>query len=266
MPNRIENKFTKLKQESRAALITYVMAYDPDRETSLDIIKELPKAGADILEIGMPFSDPMADGPSIQKAAIRALKAGAKIKGVLEIVSAFRKTDDITPVVLMGYYNPLLNYGLEKFVMDAKESGVDGLLIVDLPPEEDDELFNLTKEKHIALIKLVTPTTDEARLKVILKKASGFIYYVSITGVTGTRSADTSSVKESVLAIRKHTNLPVAVGFGIKDAKAVSEIAKFSDAVVVGSALVNKISENPGSAKEEIKALTKSLAQGKKPI
>lgn len=241
---RIEQKFNELKKQKRAALITYVMAFDPDREKSLAILKGLPDAGADIIELGMPFSDPMADGAVIQKAAIRALKAGAKLSGILDIVRSFRKGNSSTPLILMGYYNPLLNYGLEKFVSDAKSSGVDGLLIVDLPPEEDDELYKLTKKQDIALIKLATPTSDAKRLKVITKKASGFLYYVAVAGVTGTKSASYDSIEGAVKNIRKVTDLPVAVGFGIKTANDVAAVAKHADGVVVGSALVNKIAED----------------------
>ncbi len=241
MTERIKKKFAELKKQNRAGLVTYTMAYDKDYQTSLDILKNLPKAGADIIELGMPFSDPMADGPTIQEAALRAFAAGAKLKGVLEIVEKFRKEDDKTPIILMGYYNPLYNYGLEKFVVDAKRSGVDGLLIVDLPPEEDSELYKITKSNNIALIKLATPTTDEKRMAVIAKKATGFIYYVAVAGVTGTKSASYASIADAVKLIKKHSNLPVAVGFGIKSKEDVQQVAKYADAVVVGSELIKQI-------------------------
>ncbi|MCE3232536.1 MAG: trpA [Rickettsiaceae bacterium] len=241
--NRLKTKFDTVKQQNRSALITYIMAYDPNLTKSSKILNGLPEAGADIIELGMPFSDPMADGPTIQEAAIRALDAGAKLSKILEMVAKFRKNNDHTPIVLMGYYNPLQNYGLKKFVSDAKKSGVDAFLIVDLPPEEDLELYACTESEGISLIKLVTPTTDDKRLKIITEKASGFIYYVAVAGVTGTKSATYDSIGAAVERIRRHTYLPIAVGFGIKTPKDVKQVAKHSDAVVVGSSLVSKIAD-----------------------
>ena len=210
---RIENKFLDLKKQARSGLVTYIMAYDHDRDTAQYLLNNLPKSGADFIELGMPFSDPMADGVIIQDAAIRALKAGAKLNNILQMVSEFRKQDDITPIILMGYYNPLQKYGLKRFTVDAKNAGVDAFLIVDLPPEEDDELYCITQEHNINLIKLVTPTTDEDRLRLIAKKASGFIYYVSVAGVTGTKSASYESVDLAIQKIKNHIKIPVAVGF-----------------------------------------------------
>jgi len=246
--NRIEATFKDLKQQNRPALITYIMAYDPDLATSQEILNGLPEAGADIVELGMPFSDPMADGPTIEEAGIRALKAGAKVSGIVEMVRSFRKNNNETPIVLMGYYNPIQNYGLERFAKEAGNAGVDGLLIVDLPPEEDEELYNITKANGINLIKLASPTSNDERLKLISKKASGFLYYVAVAGVTGAKSASYDSIGDAVFRIKKHTDIPVAVGFGIKTAEDVKAVGKHADAVVVGSALVNKIAES-GSKK-----------------
>ena len=202
------------------------MAGDPDPKTSLDIIKALPKAGADIIEIGMPFTDPMADGPSIQAAGLRALKAGMTLKKTLEMVRGFRKDDDATPLVLMGYYNPIYIYGVDKFLVDAKTAGVDGLIIVDLPPEEDDELCLPAMKAGLNFIRLATPTTDDKRLPAVLANTSGFVYYVSITGITGARSADSKAVGEAVARIKRHTKLPVCVGFGIRTPEAARAIAE----------------------------------------
>lgn len=259
MSTRIKQRFDALKQEKRAALVTFTMAYDPDLATSLGVLKSLPAAGADIIELGMPFSDPMADGPAIQEAGIRALKAGAKLAGVLDMARQFREGEKDTPLVLMGYYNPVQSFGLEKFVDAARDAGVDGLIIVDLPPEEDKPLFALTQKSGIALIKLVTPTTDEARLKVILPTAGGFLYYVAVAGVTGTKSASQGSIQTAVSMIKKHTDLPVAVGFGINTADNVAQVAKAADAVVVGSALVKTLS-NKGE--EAALAFVGQLAEG----
>ncbi len=239
--SRLDKKFESLKEQGKAALVTYVMAFDPNYTDSCTILQGLPAAGADIIELGMPFSDPMADGPTIQKAAIRALKAGSKMDKTLQMVAQFRENNDHTPVILMGYYNPICHYGVDEFVKNASESGVDGLLIVDLPIEEDDELFASTKKVNMALIKLITPTTDEARLKKILEKASGFLYYVAVAGVTGTKSASYDSIESAVARIKKHTNIPVAVGFGIKTATDVAQVGKHADAVVVGSSIVDKV-------------------------
>ena len=258
---RIENKFSQLKQQARAGLVTYIMAYDNDRDTSQYLLNNLPKNGADFIELGMPFSDPVADGVIIQDAAIRALKAGAKLKNILQMVSDFRMKDDVTPIILMGYYNPLQKYGLEKFTFDAKKAGVDAFLIVDLPPEEDEELFIITKKNKINLIKLVTPTTDDDRLQLIAKKASGFIYYVSVAGVTGTKSASYDSVDVAIKKIKKHITIPVAVGFGIKTKEDVKAISRYSDAVIVGSSLIKKLQED---GKESVLSFVKNLSNGLK--
>lgn len=243
---RLQNKFTEVKAQNRAALITYIMAYAPDKETSLSALKGLPSAGADIIELGLPFSDPMADGPVIQKAAQTALNMGAKLSGVLEMVASFRKNDSETPIILMGYYNPLQNYGLKKFTADAATAGVDGLLIVDLPPEEEHELKSASESENIAWIRLIAPTTGEERIKTIIKSASGFIYYVAVSGVTGTKSATTESINDAVAKIKKYTSIPIAVGFGIKSANDVNNIAQCADGVVVGSAIVKELSDNNG--------------------
>ena len=259
MTKRIDDKFESLKKEGRSALVTYIMACDPDYETSLKILKELPKSGADIIELGLAFADPMADGPTIEAASVRALSSGFKLSRMFEMVIEFRKTDNTTPIIVMGYYNPILNYGLEEFTKKAKESGIDGFLIVDLPPEEDEELFNITKKEELSLIKLATPTTDKKRLQKIVSKASGFLYYVAVAGITGSKSASYESIKNAVNEIKESTDLPIAVGFGIKTPESVKEIAKYSDAVVVGSALVNKINESPEESLSFVKDLRNAL-------
>ncbi len=256
---RLQTKFSQTKAQNRVALVTYIMAYAPDFETSFAVLKGLPGAGADIIELGLPFSDPMADGPIIQKAAQMALANGAKMRNILDMVAEFRKTNLDTPIILMGYYNPLLNYGLEKFTADSASSGVDGLLIVDLPPEEEHDLKSATEKASLAWIRLVTPTTGEDRLKTIIKSASGFIYYVAVAGVTGTISASYESIGAAVDNIRKHTDIPIAVGFGIKSANDVSEVGKVADAVVVGSAIIKEILS--GTTKSTL-ALVKDLAGG----
>src|SRR4029079_5101861 len=223
---RIDKRFAALKQEGRAALVTFTMAGDPDYATSLAIAKELPKAGADVIELGMPFTDPMADGPAIQAAGLRALKAGQDMKKTLALVREFRGTDDGTPIVLMGYYNPIYIYGVDKFLVDAKAAGVDGLIVVDLPPEEDDELCVPALKAGLNFIRLATPTTDDRRLPAVLNNTSGFVYYVSITGITGSASPDPSRVSAAVGRIKKHTKLPVAVGFGVRDAASARAIAE----------------------------------------
>jgi tryptophan synthase alpha chain len=238
---RIDARFAELAKQGRPAFVTFLMAGDPDPKTSLDIIKALPKAGADIIEIGMPFTDPMADGPSIQAAGLRALKAGMTLKKTLEMVRGFRKDDDATPLVLMGYYNPIYIYGVDKFLADAKTAGVDGLIIVDLPPEEDGELYLPALERGLAFIRLATPTTDDRRLPKVLAHTSGFIYYVSITGITGAAAPVALEVGDAVARLRRHTDLPVAVGFGIRRPEQAAEIARVADAAVVGSALVDLI-------------------------
>jgi len=236
---RIDARFAQLKQEGRAAFVTFLMAGDPDLATSLEIIKALPKAGADVIEIGMPFTDPMADGPSIQAAGLRALHAGTTLKKTLAMVGDFRRQDDTTPLVLMGYYNPIYIYGVDRFLADAKSAGVDGLIVVDLPPEEDSELCVPAMKAGLNFIRLATPTTDDKRLPAVLANTSGFVYYVSVTGITGSASADSSAVGEAVARIKRHTELPVCVGFGIRTPDAARAIANHADGAVVGSALVD---------------------------
>jgi len=238
---RIDARFADLARQGRSAFVTFLMAGDPDPKTSLDIIKGLPKAGADIIEIGMPFTDPMADGPSIQAAGLRALKAGMTLRKTLELVRGFRKDDDATPLVLMGYYNPIYIYGVDKFLADARTAGVDGLIIVDLPPEEDTELCIPAMKAGLNFIRLATPTTDDKRLPAVLANTSGFVYYVSITGITGSASADSNAVGEAVARIKRHTKLPVCVGFGIRTPDAARAIAENANGAVVGTALVDAL-------------------------
>ncbi|WP_024575633.1 MULTISPECIES: tryptophan synthase subunit alpha [unclassified Afipia] len=241
MTTRIDTRFAELKKEGRAAFVTFVMCGDPDLATSLEIIKALPKAGADIIEIGMPFTDPMADGPAIQAAGLRALKAGTTLKKTLGVVRDFRAGDNTTPIVLMGYYNPIYIYGVDKFLADAKSAGVDGLIIVDLPPEEDTELCIPAMQAGLNFIRLATPTTDDKRLPAVLANTSGFVYYVSITGITGSASADTAQVSAAVARIKRHTQLPVCVGFGIRTPDAARGIAQAANGAVVGSALIDAL-------------------------
>jgi tryptophan synthase alpha chain len=238
---RIDARFAELAKQGRSAFVTFLMAGDPDPKTSLDILKALPKAGADVIEIGMPFTDPMADGPSIQAAGLRALKAGMTLKKTLEMVRGFRKDDNTTPLVLMGYYNPIYIYGVDKFLADAKSAGVDGLIIVDLPPEEDTELCIPAMKAGLNFIRLATPTTDDKRLPAVLANTSGFVYYVSITGITGSASADSTAVGEAVARIKRHTKLPVCVGFGIRTPDAARAIAENANGAVVGTALVDAL-------------------------
>ena len=244
MTTRIEDRFRALKEEGRPAFVTFVMAGDPDHETALEIARALPAAGADIIELGMPFSDPMADGPAIQKAGLRALQAGASLKKTLSLVRAFREGDQTTPIVLMGYFNPIYIYGVETFVADALEAGVDGLIVVDLPPEMDDELCLPALDKGLNFIRLATPTTDDKRLPAVLKNTSGFVYYVSITGITGSAAPDADKVAAAVGRIKKHTDLPVCVGFGVTSADQAREIGKGANGVVVGSAIVKAIEQS----------------------
>ena len=241
MTTRIDARFAELKRQGRPAFVTFLMAGDPDPATSLAIIKALPGAGADIIEIGMPFTDPMADGPSIQAAGLRALKAGMTLKKTLEMVRGFRAHDNATPLVLMGYYNPIYIHGVDRFLVDAKSAGVDGLIIVDLPPEEDTELCLPAMQAGLNFIRLATPTTDDRRLPAVLANTSGFVYYVSITGITGSASADSSVVGEAVARIKRHTRLPVCVGFGIRTPQAARAIAEHADGAVVGTALVDAL-------------------------
>jgi len=253
---RIDARFADLAKQGRSAFVTFLMAGDPDPKTSLDIIKALPKAGADVIEIGMPFTDPMADGPSIQAAGLRALKAGMTLKKTLEMVRGFRKDDDTTPLVLMGYYNPIYIYGVDKFLADAKSAGVDGLIIVDLPPEEDTELCIPAMKAGLNFIRLATPTTDDKRLPAVLANTSGFVYYVSIAGITGGASADSKAVGEAVARIKRHTKLPVCVGFGIRTPDAARAIAENANGAVVGTALVDALR---GSLDAEGRATSKTV-------
>jgi tryptophan synthase alpha chain len=269
MTTRIDARFAELKQQGRSAFVTFLVAGDPDPTTSLDIVKALPKAGADIIEIGMPFTDPMADGPSIQAAGLRALRAGMTLKKTLEMVRAFRTGDNATPVVLMGYYNPIYIYGVDKFLADAKSAGIDGLIIVDLPPEEDTELCLPAMKAGLNFIRLATPTTDDKRLPAVLANTSGFVYYVSITGITGAASADAKVVGEAVSRIKRHTALPVCVGFGIRTPESARGIAEKADGAVAGTALVDVLRGSldtedraTGSTVSAVADLVASLAQG----
>jgi tryptophan synthase alpha chain len=243
---RIDRRFAELKAQGRAALVTFVTAGDPDPKTSLALVKALPQAGADVIELGMPFTDPMADGPAIQAASLRALAAGQTMRKTLALVRQFRNGDDTTPVVLMGYYNPIYVYGVDRFLTDAKSAGVDGLIVVDLPPEEDDELCLPALRAGLNFIRLATPTTDDKRLSAVLANTSGFVYYVSITGITGTAAPDLAKVAAAVVRLKRHTDLPVAVGFGVRTASDVRALAQAADGVVVGSALVRAIEQSLG--------------------
>ncbi len=238
---RIDHCFERLGKEKRSGLITFVTAGDPNPNVSLELIRQLPAVGADIIELGMPFTDPIADGPSIQASSMRALQAGASMVKTLKLVEAFRAHDEITPIVFMGYYNPIYIYGRDKFLFDAIRAGVDGLIVVDLPPEEDEELCVPALKAGLNFIRLATPTTDNHRLKSVLNNTSGFVYYVSITGITGTHEANASLVESDVRRIKQHTDLPVAVGFGIKTQQNAAAIARVADAAVVGSAIVDRI-------------------------
>ncbi|MBX8799923.1 tryptophan synthase subunit alpha [Ochrobactrum sp. MR28] len=241
MTRRMDEKFAALRAEGRPALVTYFMGGDPDYATSVEIMKALPKAGADVIEIGMAFSDPMADGPAIQAAALRALHAGQTLPKALQMVRDFRVSDDTTPIVLMGYYNPIYIYGVERFIKDALEAGIDGLIVVDLPPEMDNELCIPAIKAGINFIRLATPTTDAKRLPKVLENTSGFVYYVSMNGITGSALADTTQVSEAVARIKSHTDLPVCVGFGVRTAEQAQAIGASADGVVVGSAIVAAI-------------------------
>ncbi len=238
---RIDARFAACAAQGRAALVTFVMAGDPDPATSLELIKALPAAGADVIEVGMPFTDPMADGPSIQAAGLRALKAGMTLSKTIDLVAKFRDFDPDTPIVLMGYFNPIYVYGVDRFLADAKRAGVDGLIIVDLPPEEDSELCLPALKAGLNFIRLATPTTDDRRLPAVLNNTSGFVYYVSITGITGAAIPDYSKVADAVKRIKGHTDLPVAVGFGVKNAQTAASIAAHADGVVVGTALIDAL-------------------------
>jgi tryptophan synthase alpha chain len=269
MTTRIDHRFTELKAAGRAALVTFLTAGDPDPETSLAILRALPEAGAYVVELGMPFTDPMADGPAIQMSSQRALKAGQTLKKTLDMVRAFRKTENSTPIVLMGYYNPIYIYGVERFLTDAKSAGVDGLIVVDLPPEEDEELCLPALAAGLNFIRLATPTTDDKRLPAVLANTSGFVYYVSITGITGAATPDPGKVTGAVARIKRHTGLPVAVGFGVRTAEQAAAIASGADGVVVGSALVSALKasldrDDKATAKtvEAVTRLVAELARG----
>ena len=269
MTTRIEARFATLKREGRAALVTFLTAGDPDPATSLEILRALPQAGADMIELGMPFTDPMADGPAIQASSLRALKAGQNMQKTLAMVAEFRQADAATPIVLMGYYNPIYIYGVARFLVDAKAAGVDGLIVVDLPPEEDEELCLPALKAGLNFIRLATPTTDDKRLPAVLANTSGFVYYVSITGITGMAAPDTGKVSAAVSRIKRHTGLPVAVGFGVRTAAQARAIAEVADGVVVGSALVDALRHSldgdmkaTGSSVKAVTDLVVGLAQG----
>ncbi len=269
MTTRIDARFAAVKQEHRAALVTFTMAGDPDYDAALAILKALPAAGADVIELGMPFTDPMADGPAIQAAGLRALKAGQNMKRTLALVRDFRRGDETTPIVLMGYYNPIYIYGVERFLADAKSAGVNGLIVVDLPPEEDAELCLPALAAGVNFIRLATPTTDDRRLPTVLKNTSGFVYYVSITGITGSAAPDAGKVADAVVRIKRHTTLPVCVGFGVRTAEQAAALARGADGVVVGSALVDAVRKTlspDGKATSAtvpaVADLVRTLAQG----
>ena len=266
---RIDRRFAGLRRKARPGLVTFITAGDPDYDTSLAILRALPDAGADVIEIGMPFSDPMADGPAIQAAGLRALKGGQTLRRTLELVRSFRETDADTPIVLMGYYNPIFIYGPERFLADAKSAGVDGLIVVDLPPEADDELCIPALNAGLNFIRLATPTTDEKRLPAVLANTSGFVYYVSIAGITGTAAPDTGRVAAAVDRIKRHTDLPVAVGFGVRTPEQAAAIGRTADAVVVGTVLVSAVAASLDAANqatprtvEAVTELVRALSQG----
>ncbi|HWM61503.1 MAG TPA: tryptophan synthase subunit alpha [Rhizomicrobium sp.] len=262
--SRLAAKFAVLKKEGRAAFVPFITAGDPDMETSFAILEKLPGAGADIIELGMPFTDPMADGPAVQASSVRALKSGASMTRVLEMVKKFRKTDKTTPIVLMGYYNPIHAYGTSRFAKDVAAAGVDGLIVVDLPLEEDEVLRLPAQAQGVDLVRFVTPTTDDTRLKRIVTEASGYLYYVSVAGVTGTKAVPEDEVRAAMARVRSATGLPCTVGFGIRSKEQAEAIARLADGVVVGSAIVSMVADNLGSGKDkivnEVLALTRALA------
>ncbi|WP_394199364.1 tryptophan synthase subunit alpha [Litoreibacter albidus] len=257
---RIDDTFARLKAEGKKAFVTYVMAGDPDEARALDVVKGLPTAGVDIIELGLPFTDPMADGGTIQLAGQRALEAGMTLEKFLQFVRDFRAGDNTTPIVMMGYYNPIYSRGVDKFLVEAKEAGIDGMIIVDLPPEEDEELCIPAQAAGLNFIRLATPTTDAKRLPMVLQNTSGFLYYVSITGITGTAEASAADVAPEVARIKESTDLPVIVGFGVKTPETAEAIAGVADGTVVGSAIVSKIAN--GESTEDVLAFVKSLADG----
>lgn len=266
MTTRIETRFEALKAQGRPALVTFVMAGDPDAGTTLEVLRALPGAGADVIELGMPFSDPMADGPAIQRAGLRALQGGETLASTLDTVRAFRREDAATPIILMGYYNPVFIYGVERFVADAKAAGVDGLIVVDLPPEMDRELCLPAIEGGLSFIRLATPTTDEKRLPAVLANTSGFVYYVSVNGITGSAAPDTGAVAAAVARIKAKTPLPVCVGFGVRTAEQAAAIGRHADGVVVGSALVAAMEDareaGTPAMVEAVSSLVRELAGG----
>ncbi len=257
---RIDKKFAALRAEGKKAFVAYIMAGDPDYQTSLEIVRGLPGAGVDVIELGLPFTDPMADGPTIQLAGQRALEAGQTLKKTLELARTFREEDDTTPIVLMGYYNPIYSHGVDRFLADAKAAGIDGLIIVDLPPEEDTELCLPAQDAGLNFIRLATPTTDDKRLPKVMQNTSGFVYYVSITGITGAANAVATDVGPEVARIKSATDLPIVVGFGIKTPEASRDIASVADGAVVGSAIVDRIGK--GETPEQVLAFVKGLADG----
>ncbi len=257
---RIDAKFAQLKGEGKKAFVAYVMAGDPDFERSLEIVKGLPGAGVDVIELGLPFTDPMADGPTIQMAGQRALASGMTLQKTLDLAAEFRKGDDTTPIVLMGYYNPIYNRGVDQFLVDAKAAGIDGLIVVDLPPEEDEELCLPAQAAGLNFIRLATPTTDDKRLPKVMTNTSGFVYYVSITGITGSAEAEAVDVAPDVARIKAAGNLPVIVGFGINTPEKAQAIASVADGAVVGSAIVSKIAN--GDTVSDVLGFVKSLADG----
>ncbi|TBU85599.1 tryptophan synthase subunit alpha [Phytopseudomonas dryadis] len=262
--SRLQTRFAELKQQNRAALVTFVTAGDPNYDASLAILKGLPAAGADVIELGMPFTDPMADGPAIQLANIRALAARQNLAKTLQMVREFRQQEQATPLVLMGYFNPIHKYGVERFIADAKEAGVDGLIVVDLPPEHNVDLCDPAQAAGIDFIRLTTPTTDDKRLPTVLDGSSGFVYYVSVAGVTGAGSATLEHVQEAVARLRRHTDLPISIGFGIRTPEHAATIARLADGVVVGSALIDHIAkaENDQQAIDGVLTLCRQLAEG----
>ena len=242
-PSRLERRFADLKAQGRAGLVTYIVAGDPDLETASDLLAGLPDAGADVIELGIPFTDPMADGPAIQAAALRALEAGASLRATLDMVAKFRQSDDATPVILMGYFNPIYRFGVERFLEEARACGVDGLIIVDLPPEEDEELCIPAIEAGLHFIRLATPTTDDERMPAVMRNTSGFLYYVSVAGITGTKKPSVDAVEAAVGRLRKACDLPIAVGFGIAEPEQAAAVARVADAAVVGTAIVRRIAD-----------------------
>ncbi|HEY2709641.1 MAG TPA: tryptophan synthase subunit alpha [Caulobacteraceae bacterium] len=257
---RLDARFAKLKRDGRAGFVAYVMAGDPDAETSLKVVQGLPAAGADIIELGFPFSDPMADGPAVQRAALRALTGGMTLGGTLQLAARFRETDQTTPIVLMGYLNPMLTYGLDPFATYAAEAGVDGVIVVDCPPEEADPILAAFEPTGLALIRLATPTTDDARLPTVVRRTSGFVYYVSVAGVTGVKAADADVVAPAVQRVRAASGLPVAVGFGIRTPDQAAAVARVADAVVVGSALVDAVADAVAQNRDPVAKVLETAA------